>query len=98
VTSTLAPQQPTPAKAIRRLGDRVFAGLSTGAGIVILVILAGVAIFLTVEGIPGIVASPEEVKSGQRFLPYVWPLVYGTLIAAFLALVMSVPVAIRFAP
>src|SRR5688500_6720887 len=43
------------------------------------------------------VASPEEVKSGQRFLPYVWPLVYGTLIAAFLALVMSVPVAIGVA-
>ena len=97
MTSTLAPQQPTRATAVRRLGDRVFAGMSTGAGIVILLVLAGVAIFLTVEGIPGMLASPEEVKSGERFLPYVWPLVYGTLLAAFLALVMSVPVAIGVA-
>ncbi len=82
---------------VRRAGDRLFAGLSTSAGVVILLVLAGVAIFLTVEGIPGIVASADEVKSGTSFVPYVWPLVYGTLLAAFLALLMSVPVAIGVA-
>ena len=86
-----------PARAVRRAGDRLFAGLSTSAGVVILLVLAGVAIFLTVEGIPGIVASADEVKSGTSFVPYVWPLVYGTLLAAFLALLMSVPVAIGVA-
>jgi phosphate transport system permease protein len=75
----------------------VFAGMSSGAAIVILLVLAGVAIFLTVQGIPGMLASPDEVKSGQHFLPYVWPLVYGTLLAASLALVMSVPVAVGVA-
>ena len=96
MTSTLAPQ-PARAPAVRRLGDRVFAGMSSGAAIVILLVLAGVAIFLTVQGIPGMVASPDEVKSGQHFLPYVWPLVYGTLLAATLALLLSVPVAIGVA-
>jgi phosphate transport system permease protein len=71
--------------------------LSTGAGILILVILAGVGIFLTAKGIPGILAKPADVKSGQHFLPWVWPLVYGTLIAATLALVMAVPVSIGVA-
>ncbi|MCW2800162.1 MAG: pstC [Aeromicrobium sp.] len=80
-----------------RPGDRVFAGLSTGAGILILVILAGVGIFLTAKGIPGILAKPDEVKSGQHFLPWVWPLVYGTLIAATIALLIAVPVAIGVA-
>jgi len=59
--------------------------------------LAGVAIFLTAEGIPGITASPDEVKSGESFLPYVTPLVFGTLWAAFLALLIAAPVAIGVA-
>lgn len=84
-------------KPVTRLGDRVFSGLSTSAAIAILLALAGVAIFLTAEGIPGITASPDEVKSGQEFLPYVLPLVYGTLMAAVLALAMAVPVAIGVA-
>jgi len=83
--------------AVTRLGDRVFSGLSTSAAVVIMLALAGVAIFLTAEGIPGMTASPEDVKSGKEFLPYVLPLVYGTLMAAVLALVMAVPVAIGVA-
>jgi phosphate transport system permease protein len=83
--------------SVTRLGDRVFAGLSTGAATVILLALAGVAVFLTAEGIPGITASPEQVRSGKEFLPYVLPLVYGTLLAAVLALVMAVPIAIGVA-
>lgn len=94
MTSTLAPRKP---RIVRRRGDRIFAGLSTGAGLLILLVLAGVALFLTVEGIPGILAAPDEVKSGERFLPYVWPLVYGTLLAALLALLIAVPVAIGVA-
>ncbi|AXT86083.1 phosphate ABC transporter permease subunit PstC [Aeromicrobium sp. A1-2] len=94
MTSTLAPPKRT---VVRRPGDRVFSGLSTGAGILILVVLAGVAAFLTIEGIPGILANPDEVKSGQSFLPYVWPLVYGTLIAATVALIIAVPVAVGVA-
>ena len=84
-------------KAVTRLGDRVFSGLSTSAAAVILLALAGVAVFLTLEGIPGITASPDEVKSGTTFVPYVLPLVYGTLMAAVLALSMAVPVAIGVA-
>ncbi|MFL6089430.1 MAG: phosphate ABC transporter permease subunit PstC [Aeromicrobium sp.] len=84
-------------KAVTRLGDRVFSGLSTSAAVVILLALAGVATFLTVQGLPGITAKPDEVKSGQEFLPYVLPLVYGTLLAAVLALAMAVPVAIGVA-
>jgi phosphate transport system permease protein len=95
VTST---QAPAPVKTpVRRPGDRIFSGLSLSAGLLILAILAGVAIFLTVQGIPGITASPDEVKSGQNFLPYVWPLVYGTLIAATIAMLISVPVAVGVA-
>jgi phosphate transport system permease protein len=90
------PDSPT-AKPPVRPGDRIFAGLSTGAGLLILATLAGVAIFLTVEGIPGMTASPDEVKSGQSFLPYVGPLLLGTLIAAIVALLLATPIAIGVA-
>lgn len=96
MTSTQAPA-PGKTAQVRRPGDRVFAGLSLSAGLLILAILAGVAIFLTVQGLPGITASPDEVKSGKSFLPYVWPLVYGTLIAATVAMVIAVPLAIGVA-
>ncbi len=94
MTTTQTPRSERP---VRRRGDRVFAGLSTSAGIFILIVLAGVAIFLTVEGLPGILASPSEVKSGQHFIPYVWPLVFGTLLAGTIALALSLPVAIGVA-
>lgn len=95
--STSTAPETRPARPVRRPGDRVFSGLSFGAAALILAILAGVAIFLIVEGIPGITASPDEVKSGETFLAYVWPLVFGTLLAAALALLMAVPVAIGVA-
>ncbi|KHL18862.1 phosphate transport system permease protein [Mumia flava] len=85
----------TPAK--RRLGDRIFTGLSRTAAYSILAILAGVVIFLSIEGWPGITASPDEVKSGESFLAWVAPLVFGTLWSSALALVMAVPLAIGVA-
>jgi len=63
----------------------------------ILLVLAGVAIFLTIEGVPGILASPDDVKSGESFLPYVWPLVFGTLLSAIIALLVAVPIAVGVA-
>ena len=47
------PVRPAPAaperKARQRLGDRVFSGMSTSAGVLILLTLAGVALFLVTE-------------------------------------------------
>ena len=81
----------------RRLGDVVFANLSRGAGLVILLALAGVAIFLTVEGAPAFGAGPDDLSGSANFVAYVWPLVFGTLLAAVLALLISLPLAIGVA-
>ena len=81
----------------RRLGDVVFANLTRGAGLIILVALAGVAIFLTVEGAPAFKAGPDDLSGAANFMAYVWPLVFGTLLAAFLALLIAVPLAIGVA-
>ena len=58
------------AKAPRRLGDRVFSGLSTGAGITILVTLAAVALFLVSQSLPVIGASAgHDGQAGQSADP-----------------------------
>jgi phosphate transport system permease protein len=80
-----------------RLGDRVFSGLSRAAGINILIILAGVAAFLVVEGRAGIFGDTEEMSGSDNFLQYVGPLVFGTVYASFLALLIAAPLGVAVA-
>jgi len=79
------------------LGDLVFANLTRSAGIMILVALAGVAVFLTVQGAPALHAGAEELNGHANILGYVWPLVFGTLLAAVIALAIALPLAIGVA-
>lgn len=65
-----------------------------GAGILILVVLAGVAAFLLVEAWPAIIASPDDIPGGEGLVVYIWPLVFGTLLSATLALVIATPLAV----
>jgi len=95
--STDAPQQPDAPAVPRRRGDRVFAGSARGAGIAILVILAGVAAFLVVEAAPALVAPAEEVPGGEGVLRYVGPLLFGTVLAAVIALLLATPLAVAIA-
>jgi len=91
-----------------KAGDRVFLGLSSGAAWLILVILAGVAVFLIVKAAPAIAANwsddagLQDTTSGftlgyENFWQYVGPLLFGTIWASFLALLMGAPVAIGIA-
>jgi phosphate transport system permease protein len=87
-----------PRKAARRRpGDRIFAGLAAGAGIAILTILAGVAIFLLVEGWPALTAPAEKIPGGEGLWSYLAPLVFGTIMAAGLAVLFGVPLAVAVA-
>ena len=81
----------------RRLGDLVFANTTRAAGVTILVALAGVAIFLTAEGLPAVGAKAPDLKGHSNLLTYVAPLVFGTLLAAVIALVIAVPLALGVA-
>jgi phosphate transport system permease protein len=89
-----------PARIVakQRPADRIFRGAATFAGSLILVILAAVAIFLIAQSIPAFVVDPSEIK-GQpdSFWSYVGPLVFGTVWAAAIALIIAVPLAIGIA-
>ena len=83
-----------PGKGPRRLGDKLFSGLALGAGLLILAVLAGVAIFLISEGWPALTADASELPNGESLLSYIGPLVFGTVLSAGLAILIAVPLAV----
>jgi phosphate transport system permease protein len=97
VTTSTATPAPTQAKPVTQLGDRIFAGAARGAGIFILVVLAGVAIFLIAQAVPAIVAPASALPGGVGLVAYIVPLVFGTLLAAVIALLIATPLAVAVA-
>ena len=90
-------QESTQAKAPGRRGDKVFSTSSLVAGSLILAVLAAVAIFLVAQSLPAFLADPADINDGDGFWTYVIPLVFGTIWAALLALVIALPFAIGIA-
>jgi len=79
------------------LGDRLFSGSATGAGVLILLVLAGVATFLVAQSIPALTADPADLPQGGSLAAYIWPLLFGTLLAATIALLVATPLAVGIA-
>lgn len=81
----------------QRPGDGIFSGAATGAGISILAVLAGVALFLLIEAWPAIVAPAERIPGDGGLVAYIAPLAFGTVLAAAIALVIAAPLAVAIA-
>ncbi|MCU1408424.1 MAG: Phosphate transporter permease [Microbacteriaceae bacterium] len=95
MTSAVATRPP---QVKQRPGDRIFSTATIVAGSLILAVLAAVAIFLLIQSLPAFVAPADAFKGDSTsFWSYVWPLAFGTLWSAFLALLMAVPIAIGIA-
>ncbi|PPF88555.1 phosphate ABC transporter permease subunit PstC [Subtercola sp. Z020] len=88
-----------------RPGDFIFRFLSTGSAVLIMIILAGVALFLIISAIPAITAdwsTNDQLNTGPtaafpNFWSYVGPLIWGTLWSAAIALLFGAPVGIGIA-
>jgi phosphate transport system permease protein len=96
-TTSQAPAPRQVRRQVRRRGDRLFAGSATGAGVLLLVVLAGVAAFLIAQSIPAITAPSSDLPGEQGLAAYIWPLLFGTLIAAVIALLVATPLAVGIA-
>ncbi|WP_138757024.1 phosphate ABC transporter permease subunit PstC [Modestobacter altitudinis] len=104
MTTTSAPpssppqrREPAAQKRKGRFGDRLFAGASTGSGILILLVLAGVAVFLISRSIPALTADTADLPNEEGLGAYIGPLIFGTLLAAVIALVVATPLAVGIA-
>jgi len=70
----------TKPRAVRRLGDIVFANLAFFAGVSILATLATVAAFLFAQSVPAFTGPPIDAAS-EGFFSYVLPFVLATVYA-----------------
>lgn len=91
----IPPEQSPP--RTRRTGDRIFAGAAVIAGLLILVVLAGVGVFLLIEGFPALTAPDEEIPGEGGIVRYIATLLFGTVYAAVLALLLATPLSIGIA-
>lgn len=102
-TTEVEPESsPAPPASMRssskRFGDSIFSALSVGSGVLIFLTLAAVAVFLTTESMPAIIASKEFAGTADfSLVEYVLPLVFGTVLASGIALVIAIPISIGIA-
>ncbi|TDC27328.1 phosphate ABC transporter permease subunit PstC [Streptomyces sp. 8K308] len=87
-----------------RLGDRVFSGLARGSGIVLLLVMAAIAVFLTTRAV--IAISRDE---GNFLTTFEWDanadppvfgiavLLFGTVVSSVIAMALAMPVAVGIA-
>jgi phosphate transport system permease protein len=81
----------------QRLGDRLFAGTTRAAGLAILLALVGVVVFLAIESLPASRAGSVDLRGYANLVGYLWPLVFGTVLAAALAMLIATPLSIGLA-
>jgi phosphate transport system permease protein len=81
----------------QRRGDLLFSGAARTAGILIMLSLAGVAVFLTLEGLPAIDAPPGKLGGEPNIVAFIWPLLFGTLLASAIALIIATPLSLGVA-
>ena len=108
MSTALEPSSPPATSSIRgeavRAGDRIFRGLSRGAGLVILATMAAIAAFLVWKAIPSLQANTANFFTTQEWTPDAKPayfgiaaLLFGTLMTSVIAMVLAVPVGIGIA-
>lgn len=99
-----AAEQKRAARGATRPGDRIFLAMSRGSGILLLVVMAAIAAFLTYRA-----ALAISKDDGNFLTTSVWDtnatppvfgiavLAYGTVISSIIAMVLAVPVAVGIA-
>jgi len=106
MTTTAPPPTapPRPTRTVTRPGDRIFAGLSRGSGILLLVVMAAIAIFLTVRAVSAISKDHGNFLTTFEWNASLTPpsfgvavLAYGTIVSSLIAMIIAVPIAIGIA-
>ena len=87
-----------------RLGDRIFGGLATGSGILVIALVSLVAVFLLWRAIPSLMnnnanflTSREWVPSGDNPRFGILDLLWGTVISSVIAMFIAVPLGVAVA-
>ncbi|MFC0602706.1 phosphate ABC transporter permease subunit PstC [Streptomyces palmae] len=92
------------ARGTGRIGDKIFLGLSRGAGVTLLVIMAAIAGFLAIRA-----SHALSANEGNFLTTFTWDananppvfgiavLLFGTVVSSIIAMALAVPIAIAIA-
>jgi phosphate transport system permease protein len=87
-----------PSTRRHAVGDSVFSTIALAAGLTILIALVAVFIFLLTQGARGFTADADVFGPAATDFPtYAGKLLFGTVLAALLAMIIAVPFAISMA-
>ncbi|MGC9543709.1 phosphate ABC transporter permease subunit PstC [Streptomyces sp. UG1] len=97
-------EQKRTSRGATRPGDRVFLALSRGSGVFLLVVMAAIAVFLTLRAVNAISKDEANFFTTFEWNPTGDPpvfgiavLAFGTVVSSIIALVIAVPVSIGIA-
>ncbi|WP_330339101.1 phosphate ABC transporter permease subunit PstC [Streptomyces sp. NBC_00557] len=97
-------EQKRNARGATRPGDRIFLGLTRGSGILLLVIMAAIAVFLTYRASLAISKDHGNFLTTSEWNTNLIPptfgiavLAFGTIVSSVIAMVLAVPVAVAIA-
>ncbi|KQY46027.1 phosphate ABC transporter permease subunit PstC [Cellulomonas sp. Root137] len=99
-----APVRRRRTRVVDRGASRLFRWTATAAGALILLVLVAVAAFLVLRAWPALATPAAELTEkvswmgdATSLLDFVGPLIFGTILAAALALVIATPIALGIA-
>lgn len=77
-----------------RVGDTIFSRTALTGALLVIVFLAGVGTFLVIQGFPALGAHEEQTWGKSSVWTLVGPLLFGTVLASLVAMVIVTPLAI----
>lgn len=104
ITPTDSALPPPSRGSVTRIGDRVFSGLARGSGIFLLVVMASIAVFLTIRATHAISQDHANFFTSFEWDANATPpvfgigvLIYGTIVSSVIAMGLAVPIAVGIA-
>ncbi|MFI9106324.1 phosphate ABC transporter permease subunit PstC [Streptomyces fildesensis] len=104
ITPTDTALPPPSRGSVTRVGDRVFSGLARGSGIFLLVVMASIAVFLTIRATHAISQDHANFFTSFEWDANATPpvfgigvLIYGTIVSSVIAMALAVPIAVGIA-
>jgi phosphate transport system permease protein len=88
------PESPEVEQRSTRAGDVVFRTAAFVAAMLVIVFLAGVGLFLLIQGWPALDNSGENAYDKPSVWSLVGPLLFGTVLASIMAMIIVAPLAI----
>jgi len=92
------------AESTGRLGDKVFRGLASGAGIFVILLVLLVGVFLVAQAVPSLLNNEGNFLTSRKWIPSgehpefgIVDLLWATVVTSIIAMLVAIPVGVAVA-